>query len=62
MVKSGVDLPDVYTQIANELTTQYVIGYLSRGQNDGAWRRLLVRIRRPNLQARTRPGYYAPTP
>jgi Ca-activated chloride channel family protein len=62
MAKSGVDLPDIYTQIANELTSQYVIGYLSRGQNDGAWRRLLVRIRRPNLQARTRPGYYAPTP
>jgi Ca-activated chloride channel family protein len=62
MTKSGVELPDVYTQIANELTTQYVLGYLSQGQSNGAWRRLSVRVRRPNLQARTRPGYYAPAP
>jgi Ca-activated chloride channel family protein len=60
--KSGVNLPDVYTQIANELTTQYVLGYLSQGQPNGAWRQLSVTVRRPNLQARTRPGYYAPAP
>jgi Ca-activated chloride channel homolog len=62
VAKSGVDLPDVYTQIANELTTQYVLGYLSQGQPNGAWRRLWVRMRQPNLQARTRTGYYAPAP
>jgi Ca-activated chloride channel family protein len=62
MTKTGVELPDVYTQIANELTTQYVLGYLSQGNANGAWRRVAVRIRRPNLQARTRAGYYAPAP
>lgn len=62
MTKSGGQLPDVYTQIANELANQYVLGYLSHGQSNGAWRRLAIRIRRPNLQARTRAGYYAPTP
>ncbi len=60
--KSGVELPDVYTQISNELTNQYVLGYLSRGQPNGAWRRLWIRMRQPNLQARTRTGYFAPAP
>jgi Ca-activated chloride channel family protein len=60
MAKQGTELADVYSQIANELTTQYVLGYLSLGQSNGAWRRLSVRVRRPNLQARTRSGYYAP--
>jgi Ca-activated chloride channel family protein len=63
MPKRPLDLADVYTQIANELTSQYVIGYLSTNTRaDGAWRRISVRIQRPNLQARTRAGYYAATP
>jgi Ca-activated chloride channel homolog len=61
--KRPLDLIDVYTQIANELTNQYVIGYLSsNARADGAWRRIAVRVLRPNLQARTRAGYYAATP
>ena len=62
VAKSGIELPDVYTQISNELTNQYVLGYLSHGQPNGAWRRLWVRMRQPNLQARTRTGYFAPAP
>ena len=61
--KRPMDLVDVYTQIANELTKQYVVGYLSgNARADGAWRRIAVRIVRPNLHARTRAGYYAATP
>ena len=61
--KRPMDLVDVYTQIANELTNQYVVGYLSsNARADGAWRRVAVRVDRPNLQARTRAGYYAATP
>ena len=61
--KSPMDLVDVYTLIANELTNQYVVGYLSsNARADGAWRRIAVRLQRPNLQARTRAGYYAATP
>lgn len=63
MTKRPIDLVDVYTQIANELTNQYVVGYLSsNARADGAWRRVAVRVVRPNLQARTRAGYYAATP
>jgi Ca-activated chloride channel homolog len=55
------ELANVYGQIADELTTQYVLGYLSsNGRKDGDWRSTTVSVRRPNLQARTRPGYYAP--
>jgi Ca-activated chloride channel homolog len=60
MLKRPVDLIDVYSQIANELTNQYIVGYLSTNAGaDGAWRRVSVRVNRPNLQARTRAGYYA---
>jgi Ca-activated chloride channel family protein len=61
--KRSTDLADVYTQIANELTSQYVLGYLSNSAGaDGGWRRVAVRVHRPNLQARTRAGYYAAAP
>lgn len=60
--KRPTDLVDVYTQIANELSNQYTVGYLSsNARADGAWRRIAVRVLRPNLQARTRAGYYAAT-
>lgn len=58
--KRPEDLSNVYTEITRELTTQYVLGYLSRNdRRDGRWRSISVRLRRPQLQARTRAGYYA---
>ncbi len=61
--KRPTDLLDVYTRIANELTNQYIVGYLSTNAGaDGTWRRVAVRVNRPNLQARTRTGYYAAPP
>ena len=56
------DLRDVYGQIADELSSQYTIGYASKnGRRDGAYRRIAVQVARPNTQARTKRGYYAPT-
>ena len=63
--KRPADLADVYTEIANELTSQYVLGYLSSNAAapmGDSWRRVAVRVRRPNLQARTRAGYFASAP
>jgi Ca-activated chloride channel homolog len=55
-------LATVYGQIYDELSSQYTVGYTSKNpKRDGAWRRLLVRITRPNAQARTKQGYFAPT-
>lgn len=63
MPKRPEDLLDVYGSIAQELTSQYLLGYLSaESAPTGAWRRVAVRVSRPNLQARTRAGYYADDP
>jgi Ca-activated chloride channel homolog len=57
------DLAGVYAQIADELASQYTIGYTSGNQRrDGGWRRVVVQVSRPNITPRTKKGYYAPTP
>jgi len=56
------DLNGVYTQIADELASQYTLGYTSANpRRDGAWRRVVVQVSRPNVTPRTKKGYYAPT-
>lgn len=56
------ELPQIYEQIAQELASQYAIGYTSANTlRNGAWRRISVRVTRPGLTARTRQGYFAPT-
>jgi Ca-activated chloride channel homolog len=56
------DLTGVYAQIADELSSQYTIGYTSKNQQrNGAWRRVIVQVTRPNATPRTKKGYYAPT-
>lgn len=56
------ELAGVYTQISNELSSQYTVGYTSRNiKRDGAWRRIVVRVNRPNAATRTKQGYFAPT-
>jgi Ca-activated chloride channel family protein len=60
--KSARELPAIYTAIAQELASQYELGYVpARPGGDGAFRRVAVRVPpRPNVLARTRSGYYAP--
>jgi len=56
------DLAGVYNQIADELASQYTIGYTSKnGRRDGAWRRIVVQVARPSVTPRAKQGYYAPT-
>lgn len=56
------DLAAIYQQISDELSSQYSLGYTSKNPlRDGQWRRLVVRIDQPNVAARTKQGYYAPT-
>ena len=55
------ELRDVYAQIADELASQYTIGYVSKNaQRDGSWRAVQVRAHGAGLVARTRAGYFAP--
>jgi len=57
------DLANVYGQISDELSSQYTVGYTSKNpKRDGSWRRVVVRVSRPSLTARTKLGYFAPTP
>jgi Ca-activated chloride channel homolog len=53
------ELAGVYTLIAEELASQYALGYLSKNpKRDGAYRRVIVRVSdRPGMQTRTRSGY-----
>ena len=56
------DLTNVYGQIADELSSQYTIGYTPRNaRHDGKWRRVVVQVARPGLTARTKQGYFAQT-
>ncbi len=56
------DLKDVYGQIADELSSQYTLGYASRNnRRDGAWRRIVVQVARGGVTARTKRGYFAPS-
>jgi Ca-activated chloride channel family protein len=56
------ELSTVYALIAEELATQYAIGYSSKNARmDGSYRRVIVRIAdKPGVQTRTRAGYTAP--
>lgn len=55
-------LASVYQTIADELVSQYTIGYSSKNpKRDGAWRTVRVIVNTPDAVARTKPGYYAPT-
>jgi Ca-activated chloride channel family protein len=55
------DLAGVYGQISEELSSQYTVGYTSKNaRRDGGWRRVVVRVGRPSVTARTKQGYFAP--
>ena len=55
------DLDRVYAQVIRDLGRIYSIGYRPSNRTlDGKWRQVEVRLLdRPNLQARTKRGYYA---
>lgn len=57
----ATDLNAIYAQISDELSSQYTIGYTSKNpKRDGAWRRVVVRVGRTGVTARTKLGYFAP--
>jgi Ca-activated chloride channel family protein len=59
--ESVAELPAIYNQIWQELSSQYVIGYSSKNaKHDGRWRRIVVRAERPGATSRTKQGYYGP--
>jgi Ca-activated chloride channel family protein len=61
-LKSVNQLDGVYDRLAQELRSQYGLGYIpTNPARDGRWRRVVVRTpARVNLDIRTRLGYFAP--
>ena len=57
------DLSAIYSQIGDELSSQYLLGYMTKNaRRDGSWRRVVVRVGRPGVSPRTKLGYFAPAP
>jgi len=55
------ELDRTFTDLAERLRTQYVLGFFSTNEKrDGSFRKLDVRIKKPSYIARARTGYYAP--
>jgi Ca-activated chloride channel homolog len=60
-VKNLQQLEPAYSQIAAELRTYYSMSYYPTNEkHNGKWRTLRVKVNRPGLAAKTRPGYRAP--
>lgn len=57
----GSALRTAFENIVKELGVQYTLGYQpSNIKKDGKWRKIELRVARPNLNIRTRQGYQAP--
>ncbi|MFN2576823.1 MAG: VWA domain-containing protein [Pyrinomonadaceae bacterium] len=53
-------LPQAFAAIADELRTQYLLGYYPSNKNqDGAYRKIQVKTSRKEVSVRARPGYRA---
>ena len=58
---SSKDLGGIYQKILDELSAQYVIGYVSDNpRQDGKFRKLKVDVHRDGMKVRHRTGYFAP--
>ena len=55
------DLDSAYEKVLAEINAQYQLGYASTiTAQDGAWRKVGIKVRRPDVKLRTRKGYFAP--
>jgi VWFA-related protein len=55
------DFSPAFLRIQQDTSAYYVIGFRSTDtQKDGRYRRLTIKINRPNVKLEYRPGYYAP--
>jgi VWFA-related protein len=56
-------LDSIFTQIQQEMRTQYLIGYTpTNGQKDGSYRKVDLRAHDKDLKVQVRKGYYAMPP
>ena len=55
------DVESAYDEVLAEIRGQYHLGYLStNAATDGKWRKVEIKVRRPDLKVRSRKGYFGP--
>ena len=59
VVRTSADLGPATQRIAEELNSQYTLGYATTRPPDGSWRTIRVRVRNRDYGARARRGYFA---
>ena len=61
-VNRAKDASAAFQQIANELRTQYLLGYTpTNTRHDGSFRKIRVQVHNGDYKVQARRGYYAPT-
>ena len=58
-LKESTELASTFTKVAQELHSQYVLGFAPA--TDGKLHKLEVRVKKPGMTARARKSYLAPT-
>ena len=60
-VTRAKDTAQAFQEIAEELRTQYLLGYTPKNdRHDGSFRKIRVNVRGHNYKVQARRGYYAP--
>jgi hypothetical protein len=59
IVRGFGDLGSATARIADELSKQYYLGYVSPGTQDGRWHAIRVEVKDRRLAVRARRGYIA---
>jgi hypothetical protein len=62
IIVSHRDLDPATAGIADELSKQYFLGYVSSAPKDGRWHSIEVRVRKGNYLVRARRGFMAERP
>ena len=62
VVRSAADLGPATQRIAEELNSQYTLGFATTRPQDGSWRTIRVRVKNHDYLARARRGYFATPP
>ena len=55
------DVEGMYEKIVAQIRAQYSLGYTSTNtKQDGQWRKVEIKVKRPDVRIQTRKGYFAP--
>ena len=61
-IESSKDLAGEFRKVLEDFRSRYILTFVPQGVSDGGFHRLDVRVRRPGLTVRARPGYIGKGP